>query len=120
MSDLPRLLASSGVVTMAQAEPSETPQQSYRPSGAATIGAFITVSMVIFFCRCALGLRAPLSWLLTETWAMACFRSLGLQPCLATYAAATWAKLPGAERLGQNIEVGQARGRRAGGAAARL
>ena len=83
MSFLPRPLAISGVVTMAQAAPSLTPQQSYRPSGSAIIGAFSTVSMVILLRRCALGFLAPLSWLLTETCAIACLRSLGSTLCLA-------------------------------------
>jgi len=65
---LPSERAISGVVTMAAAAPSETPQQSNRPSGSAIIGAFITVSSLTAFCRWALAFLAPLAWLLTETW----------------------------------------------------
>ena len=46
---------------LAQAAPSDTPQQSNRPSGAATIGAFRTVSISMAFCRCAFGFFAPFS-----------------------------------------------------------
>ena len=82
-SCLPRLRAISGVVTIAAADPSETPQQSNRPSGAATIGAFITFDSSMRLRRCALGLRAPLSWLFTEIWAIARFISCALTPCRA-------------------------------------
>ena len=74
-SVLPSVMAISGVVTMAQAAPSLTPQQSNRPMGSATIGAAIACSWVISRLRCALGLRAPLAWLLTETCAIARLRS---------------------------------------------
>ena len=68
----------SGVVTIAQAEPSETPQQSYSPSGSAIIGAFSTSSSVMRLRRCALGFFAPLSWLFTEMCAIARFKSFGI------------------------------------------
>src|SRR3546814_10141806 len=71
-------MASAGVVTMQAAAPSDTPQQSKRPSGSATIGAFSNWSSVILLRKCALGFRAPLSWLLTETCAMARFISVRL------------------------------------------
>ena len=83
MSFLPSDRAISGVVTIAQAAPSDTPQQSNRPSGSAIIGAFITASMSIAFCRWAFGFFAPLAWLLTEMCAMARLRSSRLTPCLA-------------------------------------
>src|ERR1700749_2505964 len=69
-SFLPIARAISGVVTIAQAAPSDTPQQSKRPKGSAIIGALRHISSVIAFCRCAFGFLVPLAWLLTETWAM--------------------------------------------------
>src|SRR3982751_1477762 len=65
----------SGVVTIAQAAPSDTPQQSNRPSGSAIIGAARIVSMETALLICALGLFMPFWWLFHETWAMARFRS---------------------------------------------
>src|SRR4029077_6100861 len=58
---LPIARAISGVVTMAQAAPSDTPQQSKSPSGSAIIGALRHCSSVIGFCKCALGFFAPLA-----------------------------------------------------------
>jgi hypothetical protein len=82
-SFLPRLLAISGVVTIAAAEPSETPQQSNRPSGSATIGAFSTVSMSISLRRWARGFLAPLAWLFTDTCEIARLSRSASMPCLA-------------------------------------
>ena len=73
----------SGVVRMAQAAPSDTPQQSYRPSGSAIIGEWMTSSMVIGLRRWALGLRPALAWLFTDTWAIARLRSFASMQCLA-------------------------------------
>ena len=58
-SRLPRARAISGVVTMAQAAPSLTPQQSNTPRGSATMGARSMVSTSTTRRKCALGLRAP-------------------------------------------------------------
>ena len=58
-SFLPSARAISGVVTIAAAAPSDTPQQSYRPSGSAIIGAPRIASIDTGLRRCALGLRAP-------------------------------------------------------------
>ncbi len=80
---MPRLFAISGVVTMAQAAPSLTPQQSKMPSGSATIGALTTRSSVIRLRRCALGFFEPFSWLFTDTCAMARLSSSAGMPCLA-------------------------------------
>ena len=98
---LPRDRAISGVVTIAHAAPSETPQQSNSPSGSATIGAFSTRSSSMRLRRCAFGFFAPLSWLLTETWAIARFRSPAEISCRARYAEASCANAPGAEKLAQ-------------------
>src|ERR1051325_5396293 len=82
MSVLPIDRAISGVVTIAQAAPSDTPQQSNNPSGSAIIGALRHISSVMALRRCAFGFLAPLAWLLTETWAMARFNSSLEAPCL--------------------------------------
>ena len=66
---------------MAAAEPSETPQQSKRPRGAAIIGAFSTVSSATAFCRWALGFLAPFAWLFTEMVPMAFFTVSISTPC---------------------------------------
>jgi hypothetical protein len=65
-SCLPRLARDLGRRHDGAAAPSDTPQQSNRPSGSAIIGAFSTCSSVIGFCRCAFGFFAPLAWLFTE------------------------------------------------------
>ncbi len=75
MSRLPSAAAISGVVTMAQAAPSLTPQQSNVPSGYAIIGAASACSIVILLRRCAFGLSAAFSWLFHETCAIARFTS---------------------------------------------
>jgi len=75
--------AISGVVRMAQADPSLTPLQSYRPSGAAIVIAFSTSSSVMRLRRCAFGFSAPLSWLFTEMCAIARLRSLIETLCFA-------------------------------------
>ena len=81
MSFLPSALAISGVVTMAAAAPSDTPQQSNRPSGEAIIGALRIVSISTAFWRWAFGFLAPFWWLFHDTWPMARFRSSSDTPC---------------------------------------
>src|SRR3546814_12829328 len=66
-----RISAASGATGLVidyrlAAAPSDTPQQSKRPSGSATIGAFSTWSSVILFRKCALGFIAPFSLPLTD------------------------------------------------------
>src|SRR3546814_17262672 len=63
MSFLPSARAISGVVTMAQAAPSDTPQQSNRPSGSAIIGAPRIASLEIALRKCPFGLLTPFWWL---------------------------------------------------------
>jgi hypothetical protein len=83
MSLQPSERAISGVVTIAAAAPSLTPQQSNRPSGSAIIGASRICAIVTAFCRCALGLSVPFWWLFHETWPMARLRSWREMPYLA-------------------------------------
>ena len=58
-SCLPKARAISGVVTIAAAAPSDTPQQSNIPSGSAIIGALRMVSIDTGLRKCALGLYWP-------------------------------------------------------------
>src|SRR3546814_20572584 len=62
MSFLPSARAISGVVTMAQAAPSDTQQQSNRPSGSAIIGAPRIASIEIALRKCAFGLWTQFWW----------------------------------------------------------
>ena len=80
---IPMSRAFSTVVTMAQAAPSLTPQQSKSPRGCAIMGAAMTWSILTRFRKWALGFMAPFSWLFTETWAMARLRSCYAIPCFA-------------------------------------
>src|SRR3989339_251412 len=105
MSALPSDLAISGVVTIAQAEPSLTPQQSNSPSGEAMIGAAQICSIETALRKWAFGLRTPLAWLFIETWAIARFMSSSETRYFAAYAVANWAKLPGAVRLGHHCQL---------------
>ncbi|MNG08104.1 hypothetical protein D3C84_914400 [compost metagenome] len=82
MSFLPSARAISGVVTIAAAAPSLTPQQSKRPNGSAIIGALRICSMLTRLRICALGLSMPFSWLFQETCASARLRSSFDVPCL--------------------------------------
>ena len=59
--------AISGVVTIAQAEPSETPQQSNNPRGSAIIGEPRILSIVTAFLIWALGFLTPFWWLFHDT-----------------------------------------------------
>ena len=81
--DRPSERAISGVVTIAHAAPSLTPQQSKRPSGSAMIGELRIVSISTALRRWALALRAPFWWLFQDTWPMARLRSSREVPCFA-------------------------------------
>src|SRR6478672_13671044 len=88
---LPDLLANSSVHKITADAPSEKGQQSKTFNGEATTGEFITSSTVIFFLMCAFGLRSPLSWFLTATYA----KSSSVALCVVRYARAIDAKSPG-------------------------
>jgi hypothetical protein len=72
----------SGRATITAAAPSDTPQQSYRPSGSAMMGAFSACSSVIGDWKWAFGFLAPLAWLLIDTCEIARLSSAASTPCL--------------------------------------
>src|ERR1700754_4020206 len=99
-SRFPISRAISGVVTIAQAAPSLTPQQSNTPRGSAMIGARRIASISTERRRCALGFLDPFLWLFQDTCAIARLSSSRPKPNRAAYPDASCAKPAGAEQYG--------------------